>query len=96
MKVKSVARNEDDHGNSDDEGSLCNDAASVTSEAGSFTPDTETEAVDESSKVEMFEAKLREALELATQKSAAGRLQALQAICGAFLKTALTSSRTSR
>ena len=86
LKVKSVARNEDDHGNSDDEGSLCNDAASVTSEAGSFTPDTETGALDESSKVEMFEAKLREALELATQKSAAGRLQALQAICDAFLK----------
>ena len=34
----------------------------------------------------MFESKLREALELATQKSAAGRVKALEAICGAFLK----------
>ena len=34
----------------------------------------------------MFEAKLREALELATQKSAAGRLKALEALCGAFLR----------
>ena len=34
----------------------------------------------------MFEAKLREALELATQKSAARRLKALEAICGAFLR----------
>ena len=34
----------------------------------------------------MFEAKLREALELATQKSATGRLKALEALCGAFLK----------
>ena len=42
--------------------------------------------MDESSKVEEFESKLREALELATQKSAAGRLKALEAICGAFLK----------
>merc|ERR1712029_712832 len=36
--------------------------------------------------IEMFESKLREALELATQKSAAGRVKALEAICGAFLK----------
>ena len=34
----------------------------------------------------MFESKLREALELATQKSAAGRVKAMEAICGAFLK----------
>ena len=86
LKSKSDARNEDGQYASDDEGSMCNDAASVTSEAGSLAPDTETEAVDESSKVEMYEAKLREALELATQKSAAGRLKALEAICQAFLK----------
>ena len=34
----------------------------------------------------MFESKLREALELATQKSASGRVKAMEAICGAFLK----------
>ena len=78
------ARHEDS--GSDDEGSLWNDGASATSEASSLAPDNEAEAVDESSKVEEFESKLREALELATQKSAAGRLKALEAICGAFLK----------
>jgi len=84
LKTKSGARHEDS--GSDDEGSLWNDGASATSEASSLAPDNEAEAVDESSKVEEFESKLREALELATQKSAAGRLKALEAICGAFLK----------
>ena len=42
--------------------------------------------MDESSKDEMFEAKMREALELATQKSAAGRLKALEALCVTLLK----------
>jgi len=85
LKSKSGARSEDASG-SDDEGSLMNDGASVTSEASSFAPDTDPEAVDESSKDEMFEAKMREALELATQKSAAGRLKALEALCVALLK----------
>jgi len=84
LKAKSSARNEDGPNVSDDEGSLCNDADSVTSEASSQV--TETDAVDESSQVELFEAKLREALELATQKSASGRLKALEALCGALLK----------
>jgi len=85
IKAKS-ARNEEGHSGSDDEGSLFNDGASVTSEASSFAPDTDPEAVDESSKVEMHEARLREALELATQKSAAGRLKALESLCGALLR----------
>merc|ERR1719154_1080150 len=34
----------------------------------------------------MFESKLKEALELATQKSAGGRVKALEAICSGFLK----------
>ena len=34
----------------------------------------------------MHEARLREALELATQKSAAGRLKALEVLCGALLR----------
>ena len=80
-------------GGSDDDGSMFNDNASVMSEASSYSPDMEdvgggagSQAVDESSKVEMFESKLKEALELATQKSAGGRVKALEAICGAFLK----------
>ena len=71
---------------------MFNDNASVMSEASSYSPDMEevggagSGGVDESSKVEMFESKMKEALELATQKSAGGRVKALEAICGAFLK----------
>jgi len=90
MKAKSGGgRAEDPHSGSDDEGSMFNDAASVNSEASSLAPEAMedgTNGVDETSKVEMFESKLREALELATQKSAAGRVKAMEAICGAFLK----------
>ena len=70
---------------------MFNDNASVISEASSFSPDMDDitnpgSGVDESAKVEMFESKVKEALELATQKSAAGRVKALEAICSAFLK----------
>ena len=44
------------------------------------------EGVDESSQVEQFESKVKDAIELATQKSAAGRVKALDAICTGFLK----------
>merc|ERR1712172_343797 len=67
LKAKPGGRSEDASG-SDDEGSLFNDGASVTSEASSFAPDTDPEAVDESSKDEMFEAKMREALCVALLK----------------------------
>merc|ERR1711973_663846 len=89
QKGKTGGKMEEGGSGSDDEGSMFNDNASMTSEASSFAPEIEdsgSNGVDESSKIEMFESKLREALELATQKSAAGRVKALEAICGAFLK----------
>ena len=90
LTVLFLGRVEDGASGSDDEGSMFNDNASVMSEASSYSPDMEEggagSGVDESSKVEMFESKLKEALELATQKSAGGRVKALEAICVAFLK----------
>ena len=67
---------------------MFNDNASMTSEVSSIAPEDDgvNNGIDESSKIEMFESKLKEALELATQKSAAGRVKAMEAICGAFLK----------
>ena len=81
-------RQEDGHSGSDDDGSMFNDNASMTSEVSSIAPEDDgvNNGIDESSKIEMFESKLKEALELATQKSAAGRVKAMEAICGAFLK----------
>lgn len=46
----------------------------------------EKEGVDELSQEEVFEEKLREAMDLATQKSAQGRTMALESMCTAFLK----------
>jgi len=87
-KGKSGGRQEDGHSGSDDDGSMFNDNASMTSEVSSIAPEDDgvNNGIDESSKIEMFESKLKEALELATQKSAAGRVKAMEAICGAFLK----------
>jgi len=86
-----TGRVEEGGSGSDDDGSMFNDNASVISEASSFSPDMDDitspgSGVDESAKVEMFESKVKEALELATQKSAGGRVKALEAICSAFLK----------
>merc|ERR1712045_708497 len=83
------ARLEENYSGTDDEGSLYNDGASVTSETSTIHgADLEdgNNGVDESSKVEIFESKLKEALELATQKSAGGRVKALDSICSAFQK----------
>ena len=85
----SGARLEENYSGTDDEGSLYNDGASVTSETSTIHgADLEdgNNGVDESSKVEIFESKLKEALELATQKSAGGRVKALESICSAFQK----------
>jgi len=88
-KSKPGARLEENYSGTDDDGSVYNDGASVTSETSTIHGgDLEdgTNGVDESSKVEIFESKLKEALELATQKSAGGRVKALESICSAFQK----------
>ena len=46
----------------------------------------EASGLDEFSQEEVFEEKLREAMDLAGQKSAQGRTMALEAMCTAFLK----------
>ena len=81
-------RLDENYSGTDDDGSVYNDGASMTSETSTIHGDAEdgTTGVDESSKIEIFESKLKEALELATQKSAAGRVKALDAICSAFQK----------
>lgn len=80
-----------ENGVSDDDVSVFNDNASVvsaTSECSFFQPDplAEVEEVDELSQEEQFQEKIKEAIDLATQKSVAGRTKALDAVCHAFLK----------
>lgn len=69
---------------SDDEGEF-NDAASMASEvseASTVRGDWGEEGgVDETSQVEIWEGKVKEAIDLAGQKSAAGRVKALDALC---------------
>jgi len=71
------------------------DSASSDEEAindeGVVTPEepieqTEDDGLDESSKLEQFETKMKEAIDLATQKAAAGRVKALESINAGFLK----------
>jgi len=85
MRPKAGAKTVVENSDSEDEGSVFNDGASATSEASTVVGDNE-EGVDESSQVEQFESKVKDAIELATQKSAAGRVKALDAICTGFLK----------
>jgi len=71
---------------SDDDGSIFNDGESVTSEASAVLNSGAEDGVDETSQIEQYEAKMKDAIELATQKAAAGRVKALDAICSGFLK----------
>ena len=71
---------------SDDDGSIFNDGESVTSEASAVLNSGAEDGVDETSQIEQYEAKIKDAIELATQKAAAGRVKALDAICSGFLK----------
>merc|ERR1719334_1412487 len=80
-----------ENGLSDDEGSVFNDAASVdsfASEASTVRGEVSggEDVVDEISQVEVFEGKMREAIDQAGQKSAGGRVKALEALCAGFLK----------
>lgn len=54
------------------------------------------EEVDEQTQIEIFEEKLKEAIDGATQKSAAGRTNSLQSVCSAFLKKYLPDFVTDR
>jgi len=81
----------DDSNLSDDEGSVFNDAASLDSYvSGASTMRGEVSGgegeVDESSQLEIFEGKMREAIDLAGHKAAVTRVKALEALCAGFLK----------
>jgi len=71
-------------GSSDDEGPNVNDEAAFNSEDS--TEPTEDDGLEESTKLEQFETKMKEAIDLASQKSAAGRVKSLEAICNGFIK----------
>lgn len=91
-KGKSKGASRLEQGSDDD--TVFNDNASVISNvsSGSLMKDEglnggQTESsIDEFSQEEVFEEKLREAMDLAGQKSAQGRTMALESMCTAFLK----------
>jgi len=73
---------------SDEEGEF-NDAASMVSEvseASTIGQSGEEGGVDESSQLEVWESKVKEAIDLAGQKSAGGRVKALEALCSGLLR----------
>jgi len=76
----------------DDAGSVFNDNASVVSASSECSffqtqePQAGEEPVDELSQEEQFLEKIKEAIDLATQKSAQGRTKAIDAVCHALLK----------
>lgn len=73
----------DEDGDFNDAGSMISEvseASTVRQESG------EEGGVDESSQLENWEAKVKEAIDLAGQKSGAGRVKALEALCSGLLK----------
>lgn len=74
---------------SDDEGSF-NDAASIISEVSETSTvrgdSGEEGGVDETSQTETWESKVKEAIDLAGQKAATGRVKALDALCTGLMK----------
>lgn len=73
----------DEDGDFNDAGSMLSEvseASTVRQESG------EEGGVDESSQLENWEAKVKEAIDLAGQKSGAGRVKALEALCSGLLK----------
>lgn len=90
-------KGKDGTGASDDNDSVFNDNASVVSIASADSMkdleanpgnvgEGEDDGADDLTQDELFEEKLRETIDLATQKSANGRVEALNALCRAFGK----------
>lgn len=72
---------------SEDEGSVFNDNASMSSMPVSETSNAvNDDQVDESSAEEVFESKFKDALDLASAKAVATRVKGLDALCQALLK----------
>lgn len=95
-KSRGARKGKDVAGGSDDNESVINDNASVISNAsadsymkdfeGTVGNSTEDDGTDDLTQDEVFEEKLRETIDLATQKSANGRVEALNALSRAFGK----------
>jgi len=71
---------------SDDEGSVFNDNESLVSMGVSEASTLHEENMDESSAEEVLESKFKDAIDLATEKSAATRVKGLDAMCQGMLK----------
>jgi len=95
-KAKGARKGNDASGGSDENESVNNDNVSVISNAsaddnmkdieGTGGSKGEEDATDDLTSDEVFEEKLRETIDLASQKSASGRVEALKALCKAFGK----------
>jgi len=95
-KSRGTKKGKDGSGGSDDNESVINDNMSVISNASadSYMKDFEgtpantadDDGSEDLTQSELFEEKLRETIDLATQKSANGRVEALKALCKAFGK----------
>jgi len=94
-KSRSTKKGKDGSGGSDDNESVINDNMSVISNASadSYMKDfegggntAEEDGNEDLTQSELFEEKLRETIDLATQKSANGRVEALKALSKAFGK----------
>lgn len=95
-KSRSTRKGKDAAGSSDDNESVNNDNASVISNTsadpymkdfeGTTGTVAEDDGADDLTQDEIFEEKLRETIDLATQKSANGRVEALNALSKAFGK----------
>jgi len=72
-------------GGSDDEDSLYNDAGSVSS-MGISEVSTAVEEEDMGSPSEIYESKIKDAIDLATEKAAATRIKGIDYICTGLLK----------
>lgn len=74
-------------GSGSDDDSVFNDNASVVSMVGSEASTIQDDnQVDESSSEETFENKLKDAIELASEKSATTRTKGLEALCQGLIK----------
>ncbi len=77
----------DQSGGSDDEGSVDNEVGSVSSFGGVSEASTAGGGEgEEFSEGEQFEGKMKDAMELATEKSAATRIKGLDLLCNGLLK----------
>jgi len=94
-KSRGIKKGKDGSGGSDDNESVLNDNMSVISNASadSYMKDfegtgnnVEEDDNEDLTQSELFEEKLRETIDLATQKSANGRVEALKALSKAFGK----------